>query len=129
MISMFVSDNRMSQWQLSKKAKRNRADQVMQSYKEMDELKEAGELDHIEIPKSPLHEALERVSYNKYDFLGIINEMGTMKSYRPEQLDQMSRKSNIFGPNDMSRTFGDVNPLNYTGNFSYSGHNSQELGQ
>lgn len=50
----------------------------------MDELKEAGELDHIEIPKSPLHEALERVSYNKYDFLGIINEMGTMKSYRPE---------------------------------------------
>ena len=93
----------------------------------MEELKQAGELDHIEIPKSPLNEALERKSYNKYDFLGIINEMGTMKSYRPEQLDQMSRKSNVFGGNDMSHTFGDVNPLNYTGNFSQ--HTSHELGQ
>ena len=29
MISMFVKDNRMSQWQLSKKAKSNRNNQVM----------------------------------------------------------------------------------------------------
>jgi hypothetical protein len=78
---------------------------------------ETGKLDHINIPKSALLEALERKSENKYSFEGIINAVG-VKSYT---LDEIEALSNQFGSagrhGPVDGTFN-INPLNATGGFS-----------
>jgi len=59
----------------------------------MKALKESGKLDYVHIPKPQLAQALERESKDKYKFKGIIND--TMKSYKLEDLERLSRKSHF----------------------------------
>ena len=114
MINLFVQNNRMTQWQVSKKTKKLRENCVKQSYSDMKELLDKGGLEHIKIPKPALQEAKERKSTNKYSFEGIIN--GGMKSYKLEELDALSNNNSIrYGA--MDGTFN-INPMNATGGFS-----------
>ena len=117
MIDLFVSSNRMTQWQVSKKTKKLRENCVKQSYSDAKEMMKQGNLDHIVIPKPALQEAKERKSTNKYSFEGIINGVG-MKSYKLEELDALSNNNSSAVRNPaMDGTFN-INPMNATGGFS-----------
>lgn len=117
MIDLFVKENKMTQWNLTKKTKKLREVQVQSSYSKAQELLNSGRLDHIPLPRSSLREALDRESTNKYDFQGIIHQ--AMVSYRLEDLDAASAQ---FSKRDgMNMTWRDENPLNamnVTGGFS-----------
>lgn len=106
----------MTQWKVSKKTKKLRENTVKQSYLDIKDMMNRGDLDHICIPKPALEEAKERKSTNKYSFEGIIN--GGMKSYKLEELDALSNNnSSAVRQGAMDATFN-INPMNATGGFS-----------
>ena len=93
MISEFVAPNRMTQWKLSKQAKKLREDCVKDSYIVLDKLKERGKLDHIPVPPTSMQQAILRESNtNKYRFEGLMTD--DMKALTLDQLDQVSKLRN-----------------------------------
>ena len=78
---------------------------------------DAGKMDHIQVPKTALLEALERKSVNKYSFEGIINVVD-MKSYQLDELEVLSNHFGSVGRHGQANGTFNTNPLNATGGFS-----------